>query len=181
MVALLYSGAASAQTGTRARQSYVITSFDSIRVEAPVNVEIVTSGGVSARGEGSRSQLDRVDMHVSGGLLVVKLRPLPTTGAAGGAPTVYLTTGPIRRAIMVGGGRLRIDKLTGLAATLSISGNGDMSVDDVALDRLNLLLAGSGRMTLRGKAGQVDARIQGAGAIVGDALVGRDVAVYNDG
>jgi hypothetical protein len=145
-------------------------------------VEIVTSGGVSARGEGSRSQLDRVDMQVSGGLLVVRLRAVPeSTSRSGGASTLYLSTGPIRRAIMVGGGKLHIDRLKGQSATLSISGNGDVTVDNVALDRLNILSAGSGRMALSGKAGQIDARIQGAGTILGGGLLGRDVAVYNDG
>jgi hypothetical protein len=171
-----------AASAVMARQSYVITNFDSIRVEAPVRVEVVTGGGVSARGEGDRRQLDRVDLQVSGGLLSVRMRANPDNTAKGaGVPTLYLSTGPVRRAVMIGGGVLTIDRMSGQSGVLSISGNGDMLVRNMALDKLDVQMSGAGRLTLAGKAGKIDIRTQGAGAVASEGLVGRDVAVYNDG
>lgn len=182
MSSFMPAGPTFAAPGPMARQSYVITNFDSIRVEAPVRVEVVTSGGISARGEGERRQLDRVDLQVSGGLLTVRMRPNPDNTAKGaGVPTLYLSSGPVRRAVMIGGGVLTIDRMSGQAVVLSISGNGDMAVRSVAVDKLSVQMSGAGRLTLAGKAGKIDMRTQGAGAIASEGLVGRDVVVYNDG
>ena len=62
-----------------------------------------------------------------------------------------------------------------------IGGTGDLSVGQVAVDRLTLLIGGSGRMTLAGNAGVLDARVNGPGAIVGEGLLARTATVLNDG
>lgn len=182
LVSNIPTAATFAASAPTARQSYIITNFDSIRVEAPVRVEVATGGGISARGEGDRRQLDRIDLQVSGGLLTVRMRPNPDNTTSGaGVPKLYLSTGPLRRAVMIGGGVLTIDRMIGQAAVLSISGNGDMAVRNMALDKLDVQMSGAGRLALAGKVGKIDIRTQGAGAVAGEGLVGRDVAVYNDG
>lgn len=169
--------------GRAATQGYSITSFDNVRLEAPVRVEIVTGGGVTARGEGDRDMLDRVDMQVSGRSLVVRLRRTDgSAGRKGGGPLLLkLSTDSIARAMVMGGGILAIDRIRGQRADLGVTGDGEMKVGVLAVDRLRALMAGGGRMILAGKAGQVDIRIIGPGAIDAEALSGRDVVATNNG
>jgi len=172
------SGALLPSPAHAANQSYTITSFESIRLDAPVRVEIVTGTGVSAKGEGDRVLLDRIDMQVSGRLLTIRLRP---GGVISGKATLRLSTGAIARATGNGGGVLAIARMKGQDGQLQVSGNGLLSVEDIQLDRLRLLMAGGGMMTLAGKAAQIDARLVGPGKIAADSLTGKNITLVNDG
>ncbi|WP_336959375.1 GIN domain-containing protein [Sphingobium aquiterrae] len=166
-----------------ATQPYVVTTFDSIRVEAPVRVAIRTGAGTSARGEGDRQILDRLEVLVSGGLLLVRLRPPASLGEArpGGTATLTLSTGLIRRAQLLGGGALTIDAMKGQRGDIALAGSGDIAVGAVALDRLVVMVAGNGRMTLSGAAGVLEARSTGAGIVDAPGLKAKQATLVNQG
>ena len=76
--ALILAGLAAASPAPAATRGYTITSFDSIRVDAPVSVILTTGQGPSARAEGDQALLDRLHVDVSGRQLVIgmdRLRP----------------------------------------------------------------------------------------------------------
>src|SRR5690606_1830762 len=107
-----------------ASQPYIVTGFDSIRVNAPVRVVVTTGGGVSARGEGDRDSLDRLELSNSGSLLTVRLKtPEPGTKSKGPV-TLTLSTGQLKRIALSGGGSITIDRLKGLSADLALAGSG---------------------------------------------------------
>lgn len=166
-------------------RGYIVTSFNSIRVEAPVHVMLTTGGGVSARGEGDRALLDRVVLSVSGGLLTVRLAQGPDiafSDAKGGEPPIIsISTGQLKRAQIIGGGTLQISGLGGLEAELSMSGNGEMTVDGADLERLSLYVGGGGRLTVAGKARDVRASVNGPGEIEAVKLDARNATIANDG
>jgi hypothetical protein len=166
-----------------ATQPYVVTAFDSVRVEAPVRVVIRTGGGSSARGEGDRIILDRLDVQVSGGLLLVRLRPAASPGEQrpGGSATLTLSTGTIRRVQLSGGGSLAIDVMKGQRGDIALAGSGDISIGKVAVDRLVAMVAGNGRMTLAGNAGIVEARATGAGVVDAAGLKAKQATLVNQG
>jgi Putative auto-transporter adhesin, head GIN domain len=164
-------------------RTLMVTNFNAIRLDAPVRVEVRTGAGVTARGEGDAALFDRLDMQVSGGLLTIKLRP--EGGAAphtrSGQLKLSLSTDAIRRASVNGGGALVIDKIKGAQVQLGLSGNGSLTVGELQADQLKIMMAGAGTVTLAGKAGMVDARLLGPGTVQAEALIGRDVAIANDG
>lgn len=162
-------------------QTYVVTSFDTLRVEGPVKVEVKTGMGVAARGEGARGALDRVRLDLSGRMLTVKLMPLRPGEKATGAATLRLSTGELRRLVLGGGGSISVDRIKGLSADILTSGNGDVRVQALDVDNLTVALAGGGRVTLAGKAGVADIRVAGPGAVVADGLVARQARLINDG
>ncbi|MDF0543605.1 DUF2807 domain-containing protein [Sphingobium sp. H39-3-25] len=166
-----------------ATQPYVVTAFDSIRVEAPVKVVIRTGAGSSARGEGDRAILDRLDVQVSGGLLLVRLRSAASPGEErpGGSATLTLSTETIRRAQLSGGGSLAIDAMKGQRGDVALAGSGDITIGKVAVDRLFTMVAGNGRMTLAGNAGIVEARSTGAGIIDAAGLKAKQARLVNQG
>ncbi|AUW57208.1 DUF2807 domain-containing protein [Sphingobium sp. SCG-1] len=165
-----------------ATQGYTITRFDSIRVDAPVRVFVTTGMGVTAKGDGDRDALDRVDMQVSGNLLVIRMKPRRPEEKGGGGPvTLRLSTDDLRRATLTGGGSLTIDKMRGQRGDIMLGGGGDISIGAVALDQVSVLLSGAGRVTLAGKAGRADMRVSGPGVLTADALVSRDARLVNEG
>lgn len=161
-----------------ATQTYTITSFESIRLDAPVRVEITTGTGVSAKGEGDRNLLDRIDLDVSGRLLTIRLRP---GNDIAGKAILRLSTDAVTHATVNGGGVLTISRIRGQDCQLQVSGNGALSIDDIQLDNLRLLMAGGGIMTLAGKAAVIDGHIHGPGRIAAERLAGKNISLGNNG
>lgn len=176
LFALLSSGPAIAAT-----HGYTITSFDAIRVDAPVEVIITTGAGASARAEGDQSLLDRLKVEVSGRLLTVRMdRPRPGE-RSGGRATVRLSTGSLARLVLTGGGSVSVNRMKGLRGDIILGGNGDVSVAAVDVDQLNLGLSGAGRATLAGRAATASLRLNGPGAVEAESLRVRQATVSNDG
>lgn len=180
--AALMSAAPVAHAATR---GYVVTSFDTIRVEAPVRILLATGTGTSASGEGDRALLDRVDLSVSGGVLTVSMADQPDEGFASAnpppPPTIRLSTGQLRRVNLLGGAVLTVASLAGLEADLSLNGNGELIVHKVDVERLSLYVSGGGRLAVDGQARDVRASVNGPGSLEAAALDARTARIGNDG
>ncbi|MGE4429314.1 MAG: DUF2807 domain-containing protein [Sphingobium sp.] len=174
-----------AQPAHAAMRGYIVTNFDSIRVEAPVRIILSTGSGVSGTGEGEREALDRVKLSVSGGALTVSMADRPgngfATGKAAEVPTLYLSTGQLRRVQLIGGGVLEIKDISGLETNLSLNGSGEILVRQADIEQLSLYVGGGGRLTIAGKARTVRASVNGPGALEAGDLDARNAVVANDG
>lgn len=172
-----------------AMRGYIVTDFNSIKVEAPVRIVLTTGGGASGMGEGDRDILDRVDLSVSGGLLTVRMADKAEGKLTKGggkksgqtAPILTLSTGTLRRAMVNGGGALLIRNLDGLEVDLSMNGAGEMLIEEAQVDRLNIYVSGGGRITVKGTAKVVRASANGPGTIEAAELVARQASIANDG
>jgi len=180
--ALILLGAAGCgASADAASRGYTITSFDAIRVEAPVNVVVATGMGPSARADGDQHMLDRLKIDISGRLLSITMERARPGESGGGPVTLRLSTGALGRIALTGGGSVRIDRMKGLRGEILLGGNGDVTVDAIALDQLDLGLAGGGRATLNGRAGDANIRITGPGAVAAEGLSARQARISNDG
>jgi len=164
-----------------ATRGFTITSFDAIRVDAPVEVIITTGAGASARAEGDQKLLDRLKLDVSGRLLAVTMQRAQLGDKSGGHAVLRLSTGDLARVVLAGGGSVSVSRMKGLRGEIVLGGNGDVSVAAVDLDQLNLGIAGAGRAQLAGRAGIANVRVSGPGAVAAEALRARQVTVANDG
>lgn len=169
---------APAQAATR---GYTITSFDAVRVDAPVTVVITTGGGVSARAEGDQAALDRLRVDVSGRLLTISMERGQAGAKAPGGATLRMSTGEIGRIILSGGGSVSVDRMKGQRGQIAIGGNGDLTVGAVQLDQLFLNLAGGGKAVLNGQAGVAEIHVSGPGAVLAEGLRTRQAIVGNEG
>ncbi|WP_336970195.1 GIN domain-containing protein [Sphingobium aromaticiconvertens] len=169
-------GAALADT-----QSYTISSFDSLRVEAPVNVILTTGGGSSGRGEGPRATLERLRVEVSGRVLKISMVAATGGGRSAGPATLRFSTGDLRRVMLTGGGSITVNRMKGLSGDIVLGGNGDVTIQAVDVDRLTVMLAGGGRATLAGRAGVADLRVSGPGSIAAEKLTARQSRLSSDG
>lgn len=165
-----------------ATRGFTVTSFDAIRVDAPVEVAITTGAGASARADGDQAVLDRLKLNVSGRLLTVTMERAQSGGkSSGGRAVLRLSTGDLGRVVLTGGGSVSINRMKGLRGEIVLGGNGDVSVAAVELDQLNLGVAGAGRATLAGRVGSATVRVNGPGAVEAQGLRARQAVVANDG
>ncbi|WP_176595917.1 MULTISPECIES: GIN domain-containing protein [Sphingobium] len=179
LVAVTMAGlAAPAGAATR---GFTITSFDAIRVDAPVEVVITTGAGASARAEGDQAVLDRLKLDVSGRLLAVTMERAQPGEKSGGRAVLRLSTGDLGRVVLTGGGSVSVSRMKGLRGEIVLGGNGDVSVAAVDVEQLNLGVAGAGRATLAGRAGTATVRVTGPGAVAAEGLRARQAMVTNDG
>lgn len=163
-----------------ATRGYSVTSFDAIRVEAPVRVILVTGKGASARADGDADMLERLRLDGSGRLLTVRAARTPSA-QGGGRATITLSTGMLNRIVLVGGGSITVNRLTGLRAEIVSGGNGDVTVGAVEVDQLSVGLAGGGKVALAGRAGMASIRVTGPGAVAAEGLHTRNATVSNEG
>lgn len=177
----LVTAAMIAQPASAATQSYVLTSFDSIRLNAPVKVQLSTGGGTAARGEGDRRTLDRIILENNGGQLTVRMKPLQAGESSGGPATLILSTGELKRVAVQGGGSLAIDKMKALRAAVTLGGGGDISIGAATFDRVDVSIGGSGKVTMAGTAGDLRLDLSGPGAFMGEAVKAKRATIASSG
>jgi hypothetical protein len=173
-----------ASPGARmSRQTYVISDFDTIRVEAPVEVVVTTGKGTSAQGTGDRATLDALNLQMGGRVLIIRMnrQAIGSCGAPVGKAKLMLTTGELKRATLLGAGSLTADRMKGDNAEVSLRGSGSLTLPRIEADRLTIGLLGAGTMVLGGKAGDVTATITGSARIDASALVTNRLRVDAEG
>ncbi len=178
VAALLPLVAAVGAPAEAATRSYGVTSFDRIRVTGPFDVQVHVGGAPSARATGPQEAIDRLSVEQNGNVLVVK--PLP--GGWGGWPigfhgklVVEISTPSLNNATLAGSGNVAIDRVKGDQLDLALSGSGNLSVAAVDVARLAATMTGSGDLSVAGRAGQAKALLTGSGDLKGDQLA-TDVA-----
>lgn len=179
LVPLMLGTAAQAATRT-----YIVTDFDSVRVEAPIAVAIATKRGVTARGEGDAEFLERLDLSVSARVLTVRLKPSPFEGrrsAVGATPRLLLTVPALRSAQLAGSGTLAIEGMNAQTARIMSSGSGMLSAAGIDADTLTVLQQGSGTVRLTGKARKSIMQLSGSGVVAAPALTVSDLEVTAEG
>jgi hypothetical protein len=183
LLALLLLSVIPAAAGA-ANRTYIITDFDSLRLEAPIDVAVETGRGISARGEGDGDVLERVELDVSARVLSIRLKSSPYEGrksATSGMTRLVLTVPALRRIQLSGAGALRAKGLDRARAEILSAGSGSIAVTDIDSDTLNVALVGSGSVALAGKAKSVVMRVSGAGALDAKALSASDLDLRLDG
>lgn len=167
VIAAAFSCAHPALAAPTGRQTFIISGFDNIRVEAPVDVRIETGKGPSARATGDRRVLDALTLDVSGGVLTVRMRR-STAGseiAGNGGAQIVLTTTTLRTVMLSGAGSIAADRLRGADTRASLRGSGRIDVGGIDTDRLSVDLLGAGSLTIAGKATSAQLRVSGAGRL----------------
>lgn len=161
-----------------AERAFSVTSFDRIRVEGPFAVTVTTGKAPSARASGSAEALERVQLRVEGRTLLIR----PSLSGWGGYPgrqdapaTIAVTTPDLHTAVLLGSGRLDVDRMRGARAVLTAEGSGRLSVRQLEVDYASLAVAGSGGIEAAGRARQVAAVARGAAEIRADDLVAPDL------
>jgi len=155
---------AAPRTAPQFHQTYVIGDFDTIRLEAPVEVVIATGKGASATGTGTRATLDALNLQMGDRVLTIRMNryAIGSESGATGQARLMLTTGDLKRVVLLGAGSLTADRVRGDRAEASLRGSGTVTLPRIEAEQLTIGVLGSGTMTLGGRAGDVNATVSGS-------------------
>ncbi|UYY57461.1 GIN domain-containing protein [Sphingomonas sp. S2-65] len=161
------------------QRSYMITSFDRLRVEGPFEVEVV-AGSPRAAAIGDRRTLDALSIRVDAGTLVVN------TGVTGGARSAGLAKirigAPALRAVTItGGAKVRIAELRASRLDLAVNALGTLDVASLLADDVRATLTGEGAMSLAGASARLRVRNLGTGSFDAAALTAEDADLVAQG
>lgn len=166
-----------------ADRSVIVTNFDRVRVEGPFDVRLTVGGssGSKASITAEPDVLDTIDLDVQGTTLVVRRsgngwgeRGTPSAAA----PVIVLSTPTLRGATVTGAGNLAIGGSTrAQRLDLQLAGSGRIDARGADADELHATLVGSGAIALAGSARRAQLAIDGTGGIAADALVANDLNV----
>jgi hypothetical protein len=169
------------------RQNYSVSDFDSVRVEAPIDVVVTTGKGTTANATGDRDTLDSLDLQITNHSLSIRMRSGTTFGGNSGkararAPTrLILTTNELRRAAVMGAGSLTVDRLKGDRIEAIVRGSGVLTIARADGDKADVGLLGAGSMTLGGAALDVVATVSGSGRVDASALNAHRLRIDTEG
>ncbi|TPG14198.1 DUF2807 domain-containing protein [Sphingomonas koreensis] len=167
-----------------ADRSFIVGSFDRVRVDGPFAVTVVTGKSPAARASGSLDALDALTIRVNGDTLLVSMGAGNWTSDSGKMvvpPTITLATPSLRAATINSGATLAIDAMKGQTVSLALNGSGALSVGAIDADQFDATIVGTGRMTLAGKAARGRFTVSGPGSFDAGALIVSDLTARSDG
>jgi len=162
-------------------RSFMVGSFERVRVDGPFEVEIVI-GSPRATAIGERGSLDQVAVELHGDTLVVSPGAFAQTSDKGTVPMpkVRVSVPTLRSVTINGAARVRVAAMRGARIDLMLSGAGSLDVSAIKADEINANLTGTGAITLAGTAGKAALRNYGAGSIEADALTVGDARLLSN-
>jgi hypothetical protein len=166
-----------------AERRFTVTDFDRVQVSGAYRVRLGTGRAASAIASGPREALERVSIEVEGRTLRVR----PNRSAWGGYPgeengplTIVLATQDLRAATVDGAGLLDIDSAKAMRLELIVAGSGRLAVARVEADTLLLTQMGAGTIRLGGTAKSLRAEVHGAGSVEAAGLTADDAQIAAD-
>ncbi len=141
-------------SGVAGAESRTVTDFTGVELAGAINVNVRVGGPRRVVVHADDNLLDRVTARVRSGILVID-----THGSFTANSPTY------------------VDVTTPALVAADLSGSGELAVAAVAARTFTATLAGSGVLSVSGRADQVDATVSGSGSLRLGSLVGKDVRV----
>jgi Putative auto-transporter adhesin, head GIN domain len=145
LLALLAAQAAHAD-----ERSYLVGSFEDVIVEGDIIVDLQTGLAPSAKASGDKVRLSSLKIDRQGGIVRIRLQGLRANRASSEPLRVVLTGRNVRKLVVQGNGKVKVNGLTMPQTRLEIRGSGEIEVASVKSDRLTALLIGAGKLTVAG-------------------------------
>jgi hypothetical protein len=157
------------------RRDFQVGDFQKISLAGSPNVVVTVGGAPSVRAEGGKSAIDRLDIRVENGSLVIGTKrdqgwSWNFGGSSHGQVTIYVTAPNIAAASIKGSGDMKIDKIAGNGFDGSVSGSGNLSLASLQVAQAQLSIAGSGDINASGKAQHASISIAGSGDVAAGGL-----------
>ena len=160
-----------------------VTDFDRLRVIGAFDV-VVTGGKPSAAIlSGTPAAIDHTRVEVQGRTLTVSRSRSGWGGYPGeqaGVASVRLSVPGLVSVGVSGAAKVRIERMRTPTLTLALDGSGSLTVTGIDADRLDVGVAGAGRITASGRVADARVAVRGSGDFDGSALIAADAVVKAD-
>lgn len=143
-----------------AERSFPVTPFDQIALSGAADVTVTTGKAEGVRASGDADALDRLDIRVENGVLVIGSKQ---KGWSRGKTAVAVTVPMLRSAAVTGSGNMTIDRVQTPEFAASVSGSGNLSLPSLVAPATRFAVAGSGNVRAGGSSQDTKANVSGSG------------------
>ncbi|WP_420142421.1 head GIN domain-containing protein [Sphingomonas sp.] len=156
-------------------RSFPVGGFDRVKNSTPFDVRVHTGGRPAVRADGTDKALERLEVTVRGGELVIGTRQGSWWNWGSGMKAVIDVTVPALTGVSLSGpGNLSVDRVRAGAFSATLSGPGDINIGALQADSVTIGLSGPGGVTVAGRARTARIRLSGPGDVRAGGLVVRD-------
>ena len=168
-------------------RAFAARDFNGVELAGADDVRVVYGKDFAVSATGPSDVLERLDIRVEGGTLKINRRKEEHRWTLGWSrnekPTLVAVTMPvIRSAVLSGAGDMDIKTATapdGFSGRLS--GSGNLKVDNVQTQTVDLTVSGAGDLLARGSAEMMAARLSGSGSLDARGLAVKDADIRLSG
>ena len=180
----IYSALVIAVPASAGTRNFGLEDFTKIRVEGPFRVRLTTGVAPFARASGSATALDRIAIEVRGDTLIIEADRSAWGGYPGenaGSVEISVGTHDLTNAALTGAGSLAINHVQGLSFAFSVQGSGAAEIADVAVDDMQVTVAGTANVRLKGHSRKFTALVRGLSSLDAVSLVAPQARITADG
>lgn len=180
---LTVSSASCAQTRI-ANDQFEVDDFAAIEASVVGNVVITQSNTTSVTAEGSEEMLDKLEVRVNNGKLILEMdnhhRNLFKKNA--GKLTIRIATPTLTEIDFEGVGNITIEGTFNTPQlVINSEGVGNLTAYNLQSEYVKISSEGVGNTTVGGKAGKVEIDSEGVGNVEADKLIAREAIVSSEG
>lgn len=159
-------GGVAAKSGPDGSRSFAASGFTGVELAGSDNVVVTRGERFSVVATGPQDILDKLEVKVVGGVLVISRESRMMSWGNGKGATIAVTLPRLDKAELSGSGEMTVDAASGDAVELVLSGSGNLDVANVTAKALEVALAGSGDLTIKaGEAAGGEIALVGSGDI----------------
>jgi hypothetical protein len=148
-----------------ASRSFPLSGFERVTLAGADEVRVTTGGDFAVRAKGPAATLEKLDLRVENGELIVgRIKEQRWGLNRDRSATVHVTMPRATAVRITGAGDMTLDRGSG-DFSAAITGAGDLAVGSIEAERVRLDLAGTGDIAVAGSARMLDASVSGAGSI----------------
>jgi hypothetical protein len=155
-----------------AERNFPVGDFTEVTLSGSPDVEVVTGVAPSVVASGDPADLDRLDIRVEAGRLMIGTKPGSWSWRSREGVGIRVGARALSGAAISGSGNMRVDRLRG-DVTGRISGSGSLALADVQATTLTLAISGSGDLQAAGRCTTGNFSVTGSGDLDASRLTCR--------
>lgn len=166
-------------TGSGGERSYQVGDFQRVSLAGANDVIVTVGGAASVRAVGDSEALDKLEIRVADGELIVGNRNQKGWSWSSGKhkATIYVTMPSLTAASVAGSGDLEVDRVEGDRFQGAITGAGDLTLAALKVGEADFSIAGSGGIKAVGSSDKAKVSIAGSGSVSADGFQATDANV----
>lgn len=164
LIAALALGACA--PGQAVERTFSVGQFDRISAAGSSNVTVNTGKAVSVRASGDEAVLDKLDIRVEDGTLIIGTKKRLGMSWGQGKSAVFVTVPMVRSVDVAGSGAATVDRIDVPEFSSSVAGSGNLRLAKVTATRSRFSVAGSGTVEAAGTSADVRASVAGSGDLL---------------
>jgi hypothetical protein len=175
------TSAAVESSGSGGQRNFAVSGFDRVELAGPYDVRVSVGGAPSVRAEGDEADLERLEVRVENGRLLIGSKR--GSWSSRGKVIVHVTVPNLQAAEVAGSGNMDVSPLRTAQFRGGIAGSGNLVLQGLESEAAVFDIVGSGnvRAVGRTRAVQLDVAGSGTGELEGLQAESAQVSIEGSG